>query len=129
MKATFEDFLKGNPMYNKRLDTKEARFIFALLSEDENIIKMIDCCNANLPALAGCISAVESYTDMLDYSDTFVKRGVGNMVKTILAPFGYENPENKDIPKSYNAKFFKSAATYSPTGKASMRVVKTIETI
>jgi hypothetical protein len=55
-----------------------------------------------------------------DLTNNFTKQGLGMMVKIILEPFGYLTRTQKDIPKSYNTKFVKSATMYKKNGVAKM---------
>ena len=138
MKATFEDFIKLAPNYNKFDGNAQARHIFEkILSNDDNIIAMIDVSEAGKPALCACLKQVEDYyldqqiplldPDLFDLRDNFTKQALGTMVKIILEPFGYQPSSQKNIPKKYQAKFVVSAMTYQKTGPASMRVVRRIE--
>lgn len=135
MKATFNDFIQKAPNYKKFDGNSEAIYIFEnILSDDDNIIAMIDISEANKPALCACLSKVESYykqqsSPIFDLKDNFTKQALGTMIRIILEPFGYLTKTQKDIPKSYNAQFFTSAMTYSKTGSATMKVVKRIEEI
>ena len=135
MKATFNDFILDAPNYKKYDGDPTAIYIFEdILSKDENIIAMIDTSESNKPALSACINEVESYflsqqNPFFDLNDDFAKQGLGRMVRTILEPFGYLPKSQKDMPKSCNSQFVKSAMTYDLTGKASMKVVRTIVAI
>ena len=98
---------------------------------DENLIAMTEMSDLNKPALAACVSEVERYFDSreaseLDLRDSFSKQAVGRMVKTVLAPFGYETAIQRDMPKNSGSKYFASATCYRKTRKATMKVVKTI---
>lgn len=134
MKATFNDFLKENPNCSKFANNPDAIAIFNILSKEENIIAMIDASNAGKPALSACVSEVESFFDnsnnpTIDLRDGFTRTVIGRMVKSILAPFGYEPSIQKDLPKATPAKYFTSASCYEKTDTASMRIVRTIEEI
>jgi hypothetical protein len=138
MKSTFSDFIKNAPNYNKFEANPQARYIFEdILSEDTNIIAMIDVSESGKPALCACLQQVEDYyreqqialldPDLFDLRDNFTKQALGTMVKVVLEPFGYQPNSQKNIPKKYQAKYVKSAMTYEKTGPASMKVVGRIE--
>lgn len=131
MRATFEDFIHFNPTCKKFEDNDDARAVFNLLSEDGNIIAMVDASEAGKPALSGSVKALEDYFDSLaspqiDLNDSFTKKAIGKMVRTILEPFGFETAYQRDMPKSCAAKYFRSATCYRKTGIASMEIVRTI---
>jgi hypothetical protein len=134
MKATFEDFLAQNPNCSKFDGNPDAIAIFNLLSKDENIIGMIDASEAGKPALSACVNEIEAYFDsqqnsMVDLTDNFTRTAVGRMVKTIIAPFGYEVTVQKDLPKASKSKYFTSASCYAKTGIATMKVIRTITAV
>jgi hypothetical protein len=139
MKTTFKDFLDENQICSKFEGNFDAKAIFDLLSEDENIIKMIDASEAapRVPALTACAKLVEGYVDgrkepQVDLNDNFTRTAVGRMVKTILRPFGYEvlaRSAQRNFPKSLGVKYFTSASCYEKTGPATMKVVRKIEKI
>ncbi|WP_366923866.1 hypothetical protein MFMK1_000782 [Metallumcola ferriviriculae] len=135
MKATFNDFIRKAPNYKKFKGNAEAIHIFnEILSDDQNIIVMIDASEAGKPALCACLEQVEDYYlsqafPTFDLRDNFTKQALGTMVRIVLEPFGYLTKSQKDIPKSYNARFVTSAMTYAKTGPATMRVVRRIEQI
>ena len=131
MKATFTDFIAENLNCTKYADNTDAQHIFELLSKDDSIISMVDASESGKPALSPCVNIVEDYFDnqkapTFDLKDGFTRTVVGRMVKTILAPFGYEPSVQKDLPKAIGARYFTSASCYVKTGIASMRIVKTI---
>lgn len=138
MKAVFADFIHNAPNYNKFENNPQARYIFeSILSDDSNIIAMIDVSESGKPALCACLEQVEEYylkqqialldPDLFDLRDNFTKQALGTMVKVVLEPFGYKPSTQKNIPKKYQAKYVKSAMTYEKTGAASMKVVRRIE--
>jgi hypothetical protein len=138
MKATFLDFIQNAPNYNKFENNAQAKHIFEnILSDDTNIIAMIDVSESGKPALSACLTQIEEYylnqqiplldPDLFDLRDNFTKQALGTMVKVILEPFGYQPSSQKNIPKKYQAKYVKSAMTYEKTGSASMKVVRRIE--
>jgi len=131
MKATFNDFLAENPNCSKYNGNPDAITIFDMLSKDENIISMIDASEAGKPALSACVDEIEAFFDSqqnptLDLTDGFTRTVVGRMIKTILAPFGYEVTVQKDLPKASKGKYFTSASCYTKSGTATMKVVRTI---
>ncbi len=136
MKATFEDFTNetGNANCSGFFTNTDMMDLFEFLSEDENIISMIEMCEMNKPALAGCVRAVEAWFNkksnpQIDLRDGFTRTVVGRLVKTILKPFGYEVTKQKDLSASLKCKYFASASCYAKTGDATMCVVKRIEQI
>jgi hypothetical protein len=134
MKATYNDFLNENPNCSKFSNNADAIAIFNLLSEDENIISMIDASEAGRPALSACVDKIESFFDSLqnptfDLTDKFTKTAVGRMIKSILDPFGYEVTVQKDLPKEFKGKYFASASCYTKSGNATMKVIRTIAEI
>lgn len=133
MKATYSDFLAENPNCSKYKNNIEAIEIFNILSKDDSIIKMVDASQAGRPALSACVQDVEAYFDGLknptfDLTTDFPRTVVGRMVKTILAPFGFVSVRQKDMPKTVNAKLFKSASIYeyrtTPRMKIERKVVE-----
>ncbi|OFV71149.1 hypothetical protein [Acetobacterium wieringae] len=135
MKATFNDFIAKAPNYKKFDGNSEAIHIFEnILSDDKNIIAMIDISEAGKPALCACLSQIENFyqnqvSPIFDLRDNFTKQALGTMVRVVLEPFGYLTKSQKDIPKSFNALFVTSAMTYTKSGPATMRVTRRIEEI
>ena len=106
MKATFADFIRNAPNYNRFENNKQAQYIFEnILSDDSNIIAMIDVSESGKPALCACINQVEEYylsqqiplldPDLFDLRDNYTKQALGTMVKVILEPFGYQPSSQK----------------------------------
>ncbi|MDD2579759.1 MAG: hypothetical protein PHP40_06725 [Eubacteriales bacterium] len=131
MKATFTDFIEENRNCSKFENNRDAMDIFALLSDDDNIIRMIDMSDMEKPALAACVNCVETHFDRqtnptIDLKDEFTRTAVGRMIKTILKPFGYEVTIQKSLPKATRGRYFSSASCYAKTGTASMKVIRTI---
>lgn len=132
MKATLNDFINQHQNCKKFEGNQDFGYVFSeIFSSDKNIIAMVEACENGKPALSACISDVETYFDSLvnpeiDLSDDFTKTAIGRCVKTILKPFGYEALKQKNLPKSCNSKYIASATTYVLSGKATMRIVKTI---
>ena len=134
MKATYNDFIMANPNCSGFESNKEAQQIFEFLNRDENIIRMAEFADQGKPALAGCVYQLEAFYESMsgggiDFGDGFTRTAVGRMVKTILAPFGYQVTKQKDFPKSRKAAYFTSASCYALTGKATMRIVKRVEAV
>lgn len=139
MKTTFKDFIQKAPNYKRFDGNSEAIHIFEnILSNDSNIISMIDISEAGKPALCACLSQIEDYylsqvSPIFDLKDNFTKQALGTMVRVILEPFGYLTKTQKDIPKGYHRAKDKilvtSAMTYAKTGPATMKVVRCIEEI
>ena len=131
MKATFNDFLAENPNCSKYDGNPDAIAIFDLLSKDENIIGMIDASEAGKPALSACVDEIEAFfsnqqNPTFFLTDDFTRQAVGRMIKTILAPFGYEVTVQKDLPKALKGKYFTSASCYTKSGTPTMKVIRTI---
>ncbi len=131
MKATINDFFNEHSNCSKFIGNSHANSVFELLSRDDNIISMIDACESSKPALAPCVTELESFYDslntpLIDFTDGFTRTAVGRMVKTILKPFGYEVTIQKDLPKAFKGKYFTSASCYAKTGIATMQVSRTI---
>ena len=137
MKATFNDFIKQNPNYNKFANDEDAQRIFNYLSGDLQIILMLEASDAGRPALTPFAANIEhmlldtNYEHTISFDDIFTKQAVGLMVKSILEPFGYVPCKQKDIPKSAGAEKFQSASVYrrDVTKTAKLRVKKTIEEV
>jgi len=135
MKATHDDFLKENPTCTSAGSGTAAQKVFELLSEDANIIAMIDASDQGQPALTPCVRQVEDYLTECAPSDfnvaeNITRQTVGCMVKTILRPFGYRVVKQKNLPKG-TGQYFASASCYSLLApeEATMKVVKQIEEI
>jgi hypothetical protein len=138
LKTTYEDFIADNPNCSKYKDCPDARRVFTIMSQDENIIKMIEAADTGKPALLGCVDLLEECFDYdppmfptFDFRDDFTRTVVGRMVKSILAPFGYlvlepNTRAQKDFPKSAGVRYFKSASCYEKTGPAVLEVRKHI---
>lgn len=131
MKATFSDFLADNPNCSKFDGDPDAMAIFDLLSKDDSIIGMIDASEAGKPALSACVDEIETFFDnqqnpTVDLNDGFTRTVVGRMIKSVLAPFGYEVTVQKNLPKASKAKYFTSASCYEKTGTATMKVIRTV---
>ena len=136
MKATYGEYLDQNPPCRKFSTDPDAQAVFALLSEDENIIKMLDASESRRPALTPVVSLIEQYFDThkpveFNFSLSFPRTVVGCMIKTILSPFGYlvlspKTRAQKGLPKSVHAKYFASASCYEKKGKATMQIIRTV---
>ena len=136
MKATFHDFLAENPSCSGLTDNKDAQEVFEILSTDENIIKMLELSDQGQPALAACVEELEKWHDAKTANEfsfkakegnaNFNKKAVGRMVKTILAPFGYEVSSRKAISQKYCSGCFSSASCYKKTAPARLMVKKVI---
>lgn len=132
MKATFSDFIFDNLNCSGFENNPDARAVFELLSEDRNIIAMIDACENGKPALSACAVEIEKFLSLkdnptMDLRDTFTKTVIGRMIKSILAPFGYLPSKQNYISKNIQVVFFTSGMCYQKTGEATMHVVKKIE--
>ena len=68
MKATFQDFLKENPTCGKYRDNKAAQIVFDLLSQDENLLAMLDAAERGQPALTPCARQAEACMLQIDDS-------------------------------------------------------------
>ena len=134
MKATFEDFLAGHPLCKKYTNNLDAIAVFDFLSEDKNIIQMIESSVAGKPALLGCLKELEGFFESLNNSnfnpdDNFVRSTVGRMVATIISPFGYRPVVQLNFSQSNKGKYFSSANRYEKKGEAHLRVVQTIDRV
>ncbi len=132
-KATFADFIFQNPNCKKYDGNPDTMRVFDILSDDDNIISMVDATTAGKPALTPCVGKVEQFVNSrtnpsIDLNDDFTKQAIGRMVKSILEPFGYKTCRQKDLPKDTNAKYFKSATYYTvdPMAHATMKIVKCV---
>lgn len=134
MKATYQDFLADNRNCSGFANNTDAKALFDLMNQDEYIIAMVESCEANKSALAGCVLAVEAFYDNLqqptiDLNDDFTRTVVGRMVKSILEPFGYVPTVHRKLSKNCNARYFRSASLYKLDGPATMQIVKRVEMI
>lgn len=134
MKATFADFLADNTNCSGFSANPDAIAIFDFLNQDENIIKMIESADRGRPALAGClIELMEFYNGLnaptIDFEDGFTRTVVGRMAKAVLKPFGYLPTVQRPLPKEFSETPFSSASCYKPSGPATMRIVKRVESI
>lgn len=117
LKASFNDFLNVINVYRQFDGNRAAENIFDILSEDENIKKMIRFSNYenNTPALCACLPEIEEHSDNelfnMETNDT-VKQAIGAMVAVILRPFGYFPQEEISIPKEYLSDVFSNASYY-----------------
>ncbi len=132
MKATFSDFIFDNLNCSGFESNPDARAVFEILSEDRNIIAMIEASENGKPALSACAVEIEKFLSLkenptMDLTDTFTKTVIGRMIKSILAPFGYLPSKQNYISKNIQVVFFTSGMCYQKTGEASMHVVKRIE--
>ena len=122
--------LDGNPDFER---------IFAILSRDDSIIRMVEYAEAGKPALSPCIPEIEGFFDALehptlDLRENFCRQGIGSAVKSILRPLGYSpraTGQQKGIPAEIKARYFKSASCYekNPAITPTLRVVKKVEEI
>lgn len=62
----------------------------------------------------------------INLNDGFTRTAIGRMIKTVLAPFGYQVTVQKDLPKASKGKYFTSASCYKKTGTATMKVIRII---
>lgn len=134
MKATYKDFLTTNPTCSKFSTNPDAIAIFDFLNQDDIIIRMIDYCDMEKPALSACVLDLETFVAKLpkctiSLSDSFTRTVIGRMVKSILAPFGYRPTSQKAFSKTCVSKYFSSASCYNLDGPATLKVVKRIEKV
>ena len=114
MLSTYQDFINHNPRYQQLANDTEFHNIFDFLSEKMNIVKMIEACKWNKPALSACVEDLEvKFPDLLKnpYNDYFIKQSIGAMIKVVLAPFGYVPLVPKRL-SNVKSNFFTSAHTY-----------------
>ena len=134
MLATFEDFIKQNPVCRKFEHDDDMRNIFSFLSRNYIIIQLIDACEAGKSAITPVVANIEHFfvdmnkEHMNTLDDTFTKQAVGLMIKTILEPFGYEVWKQMNLSRNIGATKFVSASTYkfNPNAPQSMKVEKCI---
>ena len=139
MKASYDDFLNENPKCGRDLETNDtAKAIFAVLSQERNIIAMIDASDSGKPALSPVVLVVESYcakhtSSDFDLADGQRRTVVGCMIKTILSRFGYEPVQpasrtQKELSRTIGAKYFVSGScyTYKPLAPATMMIVRKV---
>ena len=131
LKATFDDFLSENRVKKELQSSSALMHIFEMLNEDEAIIKAIDYSLANKPALNANVQKVENYVASLpnndiDLTNDKIRQTIGQIQKTILAPFGYTPVKSKRL---INSTHFTSAACYEKTMPGRLKVVKTIAVI
>ena len=117
MLATFDEFIKENPICAKFADNKDAKAVFEILNQKTNIIKMMEISEFNKPALAVCLREIEEFYDRqstptIDLTDDFTRNMIGRMVRMILYPYGYRVDKQREIPKKYKSKYFSSASCY-----------------
>lgn len=134
MKATFEDFLAEHRTCSNYTYNADAQAVFNLMSENENIFRMIDATEAGRPALLGCLQEIESYYDSLvnpifKLSEMYPRTAVGRMVATIIKPFGYKPIKQVNFSKTNRGKYFSSATRYEKSGTARLRVARTIKRV
>lgn len=133
MKATYMDFIEANKNCSGFINNEDMQELFDLLNEDEKIIKMIESSDVGKPALAGCVGEVEAWYKAkenctIDFEDPFTRTVVGRLVKTVIAPFGYEVTKQKDFTKESKGEFFTSASCYkyNPDATITMKIVKMV---
>ena len=124
VKATFNDFIAKNPTWKDFDGNPDAEIIFSILSRDASIKSMIAAVADGKPALTPCVMAIENLLEDLPETTMPVDRdrsrqAVGLMVKTILAPHGYEpvpdtdgSAKTKPLPDESRARYFAGAAVY-----------------
>ena len=128
MKATFDDFINKYSNCKRFENNLAAIHIFEkILSNDENIIAMIEASKTNTPALFTCIDDVEDYYQTnegqaFDLTNNFTKQALGKMVATILEPYGYLPHSRKKRPKTTVPWFVKSAHYYDFSGNVSTTI-------
>ena len=132
MLRSYSDFINHNPRYRKLENDTYFQAIFNFFSQKMNIIKMLDTCNWNKPALSGCVTPFESkFSDLLNqpFNDYFIRQAIGAMIKEILAPFGYVPFVQKGLPKDKQG-LFKSAHSYTlDKGKIELELIQTWEIV
>lgn len=117
MKATFQDFIKQYPNYQRLQNSRVAQYVFNdILSRNDNLIALAEFADAGKPALAACIQETESYCEYNDdglfsLNSNFSKQALGTMVKVILGPLGYKSTIQKNMPHGL-AKYVGSSMAY-----------------
>ncbi|MCW2276951.1 hypothetical protein [Heliophilum fasciatum] len=123
--SDFRDFIDSYPKYSKYTNNVIAEKIFELLSDLENVNKMILTSQADKPALSACIQQIEELfgeQNTFDLTDDFTKQALGTMVKVVLQPFGYDAIKQKDMPKGLS-KYVRSASVYSKNSLPKLKLV------
>lgn len=130
-KIDFNFFIERNPRHQKFSDNKIAKKIYELLSEGENIYRMMLFSEIEIPALAASISKIEalySNQEIFDLKNSFSKQTMGVMVKDILRCFGYDNIKSKDIPKGLS-KYVNTAAVYKKLDSPSKKLKSSFQIV
>lgn len=127
----FETFVKSFPPCKAVEGSKTAEYIYEkIIWDEQNRIKMAEFSDGGICALAAIVDKIEACAARQDSDlkiDDTVKQTVGRMIAEALEPLGYLPVKKRRIPKRYSAKYFKNAAVYERTGKASEKIVKRIE--
>jgi len=134
MLATFEDFIKQNPICKKFEHDDDMQNVFDFLSKSYVLIQLIDASEAKKPAITPIVSNIEHFfadtnkNHLNTLDDSFTKQAVGLMIKTILEPFGYEVWKQNNLSRNSGATKFTSASTYkfNPIAPRTMKVEKRI---
>ncbi|MDR2568715.1 MAG: hypothetical protein LBD23_00270 [Oscillospiraceae bacterium] len=134
MLATFDDFIRHNPVCKKFEHDNDMQNVFEFLSQSYVLIQLIDASEAKKPAITPVVTNIEHFFDdpnkehLNTLDDSFTKQAVGLMIKTILEPFGYEVWKQMNLSKNIGATKFVSASSYkfNPIASRTMKVEKRI---
>lgn len=112
--------MNENPNCSQFNDDLDAKGIFDILTQKQNILGMIKMSQFKKPALAACVKEIENYIDdknssTINLDDHFTRQMIGRMIRTIMTKYGYNVDAQKEMPKNSNSKYFKSASTYYAT--------------
>ncbi|MGE5404178.1 MAG: hypothetical protein ACM3PP_04485, partial [Candidatus Saccharibacteria bacterium] len=110
----YEDFLNAYGKYSRLQDNSTAREVFELLSDLNNIQKMIWASDAGQPALSTTVVELEEKfgeQTEFDLANDLNKQAVGAMIKIILQPFGYESVKPR-LLRAGLSKYFRSAPVF-----------------
>lgn len=143
MKATYDDYMTEAPNCRKFLNNEDMQEVFAYLSQDESIFRMVDACEAGRPALEPVAAEVEAIFGKRPeegkptLEEDFTKQAVGMLVRTILKPFGYVVATQKNLSianltsEEIKNRKFRSASVYrfDEDAPRSLRIVRRIEPV
>lgn len=130
MKLLFEEFIYSSPVLRGLENNPVAKHIYdEIIWNDDFRIEMIAASELRLPALTGCVIAIENYCDEhpgFDLSVDLNKQSVGRMVAASVAPFGYTKTGNKRLASAMNLRYFVNAGVFSLTENPKQKIVKQI---
>lgn len=118
--STYNEFLMDNRNCSKFAENDDAMHIFSIINSEQNIGIMKNLCECGTPALAACLSEIESYVESkknstINLEDGFTRQAIGLMVRTVLSDEGYHVTTQKTLSKSLHSKYFLSASCFAKT--------------